>query len=226
MTPLQNSTFAFRTSTGEQTQALSLVKKRNSSPNSNKSSPSLDGRPFVIRNQNVCISSGPLSPHQENDVKNSSRSSRVSISSEPALRSGITPPDSASKNKLFHPSFFPDSNFYSPTSSAFRLPLRNDAISSSFRREPFTSSNLLKAPPFSFGPSFYPSSANSQSVFPFSTGQLPFPLFQSIQHNRLANAIADYGRFKEGYDHGTSRPVSTRTSTREHPKASGTFCAI
>ena len=194
--------------------------KKSSSPLSTKSSPTPEDRPFVIRDAVDRASSGPPSPRhdRENSAKDFSRAYREPISSNPSSNSAKTQLDTTVKGKLLHPSLFSDSGFYSSPSSAFRLPLRNDP---SLRREPFSSSSMLKGPPFSFGASLYPSSAaHSQPMFPFSTGQLPFPLLQSFQQRSLANALADYGRLREGFEPGSNRPVSTRTSTREPSRTS------
>ena len=201
---------------------MSLVKKKSSSPLLASSSTPLGERPFVIRDGKERTTSLPTSPTKdvENFVKDLSKSSHLADS---GLNPSRTSPDTSTKSKVLHPPFLSDANFYSSAASAFRLPFRNDALSSPpFRRDSYSAANLMKSSPF-FPPSIYPSTAApSPSVFPFSTGQLPFPLFQNFQQRSLASAIADYSRFnREGFEHGASRPVSTRTSTRESPRTSG-----
>ena len=179
----------------------------------------MEEKGFAHRGEKDQSSSAATSPEDSGESFKYSQSSF----SDSRSRSDKSLLDASLKDKFSQPTLLPESSFYSSSSSAFRLPFRNDPLPpQSFRRDSYPSPNMLKAPPFSFGPSLYPSGAGqSQSVFPFSTGQLSFPLFQSLHQRSLANVIADYGRLREGFEHGTSRPVSTRTSTRDPPRTPG-----
>ncbi|XP_076802514.1 uncharacterized protein LOC143446657 isoform X2 [Clavelina lepadiformis] len=222
---LSTSTESLRNSADkndEQTEALSLVvrKPTASTPNSAYSTSPNGDCSFIPLDSKSQHSPYLHLSRKEADF-NLSQASSASFSPESrSPERNRTPPASFLNSKApppFSHSFFRDANLYPPASNAFRHPLRHHPLTSPYRpHDAILSPTLMKPPPLPF----YPTTNQTQSVYPFTSNPLPFPIpsFSSFHQGALANALADtYGRFRDNFGPGIARPtISTRTSTREN----------